>query len=60
VFTSFSKASERLSGNIKLTLHKASIKSIMTCLSSLGGGRHLSTEPAAPAKHNSPHKWQLS
>jgi hypothetical protein len=54
--------SERLSANIKLTLHKALIRSVMTyAVSSLGiCGRYPSIEIAASAKQGTPHYWQFS
>jgi hypothetical protein len=53
--------SKRLSTNIKLTLHKALVRSIMTCLSRLGiRGRYPSVKIATPAKEGSPHHWQFS
>jgi hypothetical protein len=48
--------SEHLSTDIKLTLHKALISSVMTCLPSLGiRGRHLPLKIAAPIKEGSLH-----
>jgi hypothetical protein len=48
--------SKHLSTNIKLTLHKALIRSVMTCLSGLGiRGRHLPLKIAAPIKQGSLH-----
>jgi hypothetical protein len=56
--------SERLRTNIKLTLYKALIRSIMTyaCPPPLPGvcSRQPSTEIAAPEKQGSPHHWQFS
>jgi hypothetical protein len=48
--------SERLSINIKLTLHKSLISSVMTCLSRLGiSSRNLPGKIAAPAEQGSAH-----
>jgi hypothetical protein len=54
--------SELLSANVKLTLHKALIRSVMTyALSCLGiWGRYPSVKIAAPVKQGSPHYWQFS
>jgi hypothetical protein len=52
--------SARLSANIKLTHHKAAIRSVMT-LSRLGiSGRHLSLKIAAHAKQGSAHHRKFS
>jgi hypothetical protein len=55
---------ESLSISIKLTLHKALIRSVMTndlCLPCLGiSGRHLPLKIAAPTKQGSPHRWKFS
>jgi hypothetical protein len=54
--------SERLSTNIKLTLHKALIMEIMTyaCPAwEFAADSHL-TKIAVPAKQSSPHHWKFS
>ena len=53
---------ERLSANIKLTLHMALIRSCkVLCLTRLGiRGRHPASEISAPAQQGAPHYWQLS
>jgi hypothetical protein len=53
--------SERLSTDIKLNLHKALIKSIMTCFPRLRiCSRQQSAKIAAPAKQSFPHLWKFS
>jgi hypothetical protein len=54
--------SERLRANIKLTLHKALIRSVMTYASSACEfyGRYPSIEIAAPAKQGTQNYWQIS
>jgi len=54
-----SMKSKRLSANIKLTPHKALIRSIMTCLPSWEFGGNMRFEIAARAKQDSSHDWQL-
>jgi hypothetical protein len=51
--------SQQLNANIKLTLHKALISSVMTyaCLGFCG--RRPSNEIVAPAKQGSPRHWQF-
>jgi hypothetical protein len=51
--------SERLSANIKLTLRKAFIRSIMA-YASPAWDFAASVEIAAPAKQDSQHHWQFS
>jgi hypothetical protein len=52
--------SERLRADIKLTLHKALIRSVMTCYPRLGiCGRH-PPQIAVPSKQGSPHYWTFS
>jgi hypothetical protein len=55
--------SEQLSANIKLTLHKPLIRSIMAyaCPAwEFETDNQPSTEITAPAKQGSPHHWQFS
>jgi hypothetical protein len=54
--------SKRLSANIKLTLHKALIRSAMTDASPACEicGRHPSNEIVAPSKQGSQQQWQIS
>jgi hypothetical protein len=50
--------SERLSANIKLTLHKALFRSMLVPPRSLW--QQSSTKITAPAKQSSPHHWKFS
>jgi hypothetical protein len=55
--------SRRLSANIKLTLHKALITSVMTYACSarvLAADPHLPLKIAAPVKQGSAHHWKFS
>jgi hypothetical protein len=53
--------SEHLSTNIKLTLHRVLIRSVMTCLPHLGICiRQTPLKVAEPAKQGALHHWEIA